>query len=121
LETTIDCDLEARGVQVPPVMVQPLVENAIKYGGQTAERPIRVHVSARREAEMLVVEVANAGRWVPAGGRQSTGTGLRSLERRLRMLVGPGATVTHREDDGWVRVVIRVPITKVAAGEGAER
>jgi hypothetical protein len=37
------------------------------------------------------------------------------------MLVGPGATVTHREDDGWVRVVIRVPITKVAAGEGAER
>jgi hypothetical protein len=121
LKTTIDCDLEARGVQVPPVMVQPLVENAIKYGGQTAERPIRVHVSARREAEMLVVEVANAGRWVPAGGRQSTGTGLRSLERRLRMLVGPGATVTHREDDGWVRVVIRVPITKVAGVEGAER
>jgi sensor histidine kinase YesM len=121
LETTIDCDLEARGVQVPPVMVQPLVENAIKYGGQTADRPIRVQVSARREADTLVVHVANAGRWVPAGGRQSTGTGLRSLERRLRMLVGPGATVTHREDDGWVRVVIRVPITKVAAGEGAER
>jgi LytS/YehU family sensor histidine kinase len=121
LETTIDCDLEARGVQVPPVMVQPLVENAIKYGGQTADRPIRVQVSARREADTLVVEVANAGRWVPAGGRQSTGTGLRSLERRLRMLVGPGATVTHREDDGWVRVVIRVPIMKVAAGEGVER
>ncbi len=121
LATTIDCDLEARGVPVPPVMVQPLVENAIKYGGQTAERPIRVTVTARREADMIVVEVANTGRWVPTGSRQSTGTGLRSLQRRLRMLVGPGATVTHGEDDGWVRVVIRVPITKTGTGEGGER
>lgn len=121
LATTIDCDLEARGVPVPPVMVQPLVENAIKYGGQTADRPIRVGVTARREADTLVVEVANSGRWVPAGGRQSTGTGLRSLERRLRMLVGPGATVVHGEEDGWVRVVIRVPIMKGVAGEGSER
>jgi len=121
LATTIDCDLEARGVAVPPVMVQPLVENAIKYGGQTAERPIRVTVTARREADTLIVEVANSGRWVAMGSRQSTGTGLRSLQRRLRMLVGPGATVTHGEDDGWVRVVIRVPITKTGTGEGGER
>lgn len=121
LATTIDCDLDARGVPVPPVMVQPLVENAIKYGGQTADRPIRVSVAARREADTLVVEVTNSGRWVPAGSRQSTGTGLRSLERRLRMLVGPGATVVHGEENGRVRVVIRVPITRSVAVEGEER
>ena len=112
LVTRIDCDLDVRGVPVPPVMVQPLVENAIKYGGQTSPRPIRVEVAARRDGEWLVVEVANTGAWVAAGSRQSTGTGLRSLERRLRLLVGPSAAVSHREDNGLVRVRIRVPIAE---------
>jgi len=110
LVTRIDCDLDVRSVRVPPVMVQPLVENAIKYGGETAPPPLRLEVSARREQGWLVVEVANTGRWVPTGRRQSTGTGLHSLERRLQLLVGPAATVTHGEADGWVRVRIRVPI-----------
>ena len=114
LVTRIDCDLDVRGVAVPPVMVQPLVENAIKYGGQTSPRPIRVEVAARREGDWLVVEVANTGSWVAAGSRNSTGTGLRSLERRLRLLVGPTAAVSHGEDHGWVRVWIRVPIPEVA-------
>ncbi len=116
LVTRIECDLDVRNVAVPPVMVQPLVENAIKYGGQTAERPIRVDVIARRDEEWLAIEVANAGRWVAPGGRQSTGTGLRSLERRLRLLVGPSASVSHRQDDGWVRVLIRVPLGSRSEG-----
>jgi hypothetical protein len=110
LVTRIDCDLDARTVAVPPVMVQPLVENAIKYGGQTSERPIRIDVAARRDGAWLSIEVANTGRWVAPGGRQSTGTGLHSLERRLRLLVGPAAAVSHVEDDGWVRVRIRIPV-----------
>lgn len=110
LVTRIDCDLDVRAVRVPPVMVQPLVENALKYGGESAPAPLRLEVSARREQGWLVVEVANTGRWVPPGRRQSTGTGLHSLERRLQLLVGPTATVTHGEADGWVRVRIRVPI-----------
>lgn len=116
LVTRIECDLDVRNVAVPPVMVQPLVENAIKYGGQTAERPIRVDVIARRDEEWLAIEVANAGRWVAPGSRQSTGTGLRSLERRLRLLVGPSASVSHRQDDGWVRVLIRVPLGSRSEG-----
>ena len=49
LETRIDCDFDVRGVRLPPVAVQRLVENAIKYGGQTGPQPIRVHVTARGE------------------------------------------------------------------------
>lgn len=120
LVTRLDCDTDARSVAVPPVMVQPLVENAIKYGGQSASRPIRVHVAARRDADWLVVEVANTGQWVAPGGRQSTGTGLHSLERRLRLLVGPKATVTHSAADGWVRVLIRIPIQRGPAEERME-
>lgn len=120
LEAGIDCDFDVRGVPVPAVMVQPLVENVIKYGGQTGPRPIRVHVTARREGEWLAIEVANTGRWVAPGGGQSTGTGLHSLERRLQLLAGPACTVTHREDDGWVRVLIRIPAPGAPIDQVAE-
>ena len=63
----------------------------------------------RREGQWLVIEVANTGRWVAPGTGQSTGTGLHSLERRLQLLAGPACTVTHSEEDGWVRVMIRIP------------
>jgi len=123
LETGIDCDFAARGVPVPAVMVQPLVENALKYGGATSPRPLRVRVTARREGDWLFVEVANTGTWVADPGPDSTGTGLHSLERRLRLLVDEAATVTHDEADGWVRVTVRVPVMQpdavaVAAGGG---
>ncbi len=110
LLTRIDCDLDVRGVPVPPVLVQPLVENALKYGAESGVRPLRVEVSARRDGDWLAVEVANTGRWVAPGSGRSTGTGLHSVERRLRLLVGPKAKVTHEEQDGWVRVRVRVPI-----------
>jgi len=110
LVTRINCDVEIRGVPVPPVLVQPLVENALKYGAESGIRPLRIEVSARRDGAWLAIEVANTGRWVPPGRRESTGTGLHSLERRLRMLVGPAAEVSHTEEDGWVRVRVRIPL-----------
>lgn len=110
LLTRIDCDRNVRGVPVPPVMVQPLVENALKYGVDSSPRPLRLEIAARREGDQLVVEVANTGKWAPATSRASTGTGLESLARRLTLLVGPGATVTHGEADGWVRVRIMIPL-----------
>jgi len=110
LETRIDCDLDVRGVPVPPVLVQPLVENALKYGAESGVRPLRIEVSARRDGNWLAIDVANTGRWVPPGRRDSTGTGLESLEKRLRMLVGAEARVSHAEDEGWVRVKVRIPL-----------
>ena len=119
LVTRIDCDLDVRDVRVPPVLVQPLVENALKYGGESGVKPLRVEVSARRDGEALLVEVANTGRWVAPGRKDSTGTGLHSIERRLRLLVGPGARVTHEEEDGWVRVRVRIPLGPATTGSDA--
>lgn len=114
LATRIDCDTDARRILVPPVMIQPLVENAIKYGIASGAKPVQVNVSARREAEWLVIEVANTGRWAPPLQRPSTGMGLSSLARRLKLLVGPSATLTHHEADGWVHVRVRMPAASPA-------
>lgn len=110
LETRIDCDLDVRGVLVPPALVQPLVENSLKYGGEPGGAPLRVEVSARRVGDWLEVEVANNGRWLPPGHGGSTGTGLDSLAGRLKLLLGPAADVSHREEGGMVRVRVRIPL-----------
>lgn len=113
--TRIDCDRDVRGVPVPPAMVQPLVENALKYGADSSPRPLRLEIAARREGASLVIEVANTGQWAPATSRASTGTGLESLARRLQLLVGPDASVTHAAADGWVRVRITIPLATASA------
>lgn len=118
--TRIDCDLDVRHVPVPPVLVQPLVENALKYGFESGVRPLQVEISARRDGGCLVIEVANTGRWIPPGSGGSTGTGLHSVERRLRLLVGNRAQVSHMEQDGWVRVRVRVPLVHEAVGSTRE-
>jgi LytS/YehU family sensor histidine kinase len=123
LETRIDCDLDVRGVLVPPAVVQPLVENALKYGGEPGGGPLRVEVSARRAGDWLEVEVANNGRWLAPGHGGSTGTGLDSLAGRLKLLLGPAAGLSHLEEDGMVRVRVRIPapVSASAPASGGSR
>ena len=61
----------------------------------------------------LEIIVANSGRWVAPDTTRSPGTGIRSLRRRLELLIDERATVELQLDPdldgGWVRIVIRMP------------
>ena len=108
----IDCDTDVRRIPVLPVMIQPLVENALKYGDQGPDRPLEVAVRAWRTHDRLMVEVANTGRWVDDVHADSTGTGLHGLRRRLLLHGGTDATVETAERDGWVRVTVTIPLAR---------
>ena len=108
-------DRAAYGVYVPPMLIQPILENALHYGAQTSSMPLRVSVTAKVADGMLEVVVANTGRWVTPDKTRSPSTGIRSLRKRLALLVDKEATVDTvidpDLDGGWVRVVIRLPAT----------
>jgi LytS/YehU family sensor histidine kinase len=74
-----------------------------------------VNVRASVKDDVLEVVVANSGRWVPPDPTKSPSTGIRTLRRRLELLVDDAATVDvvtePDHDGGWVRVVIRMPAT----------
>ncbi|HEY5792199.1 MAG TPA: histidine kinase, partial [Chthoniobacterales bacterium] len=53
----------ARAAGVPGVIIQPLVENAIKYGRETCTPPLKVRVAAETGPHALRIEVSNTGRW----------------------------------------------------------
>ena len=109
------CDRAAHAVIVPPMLIQPILENALHYGAQTSSMPLRVSVTVKVVDGWLEVVVANTGRWVPPDNTRSPSTGIRSLRKRLALLVDEAATVDTVSDPdldgGWVRVVIRMPAT----------
>ncbi len=123
LECSIECDVSAREILVPPMMIQPLLENAFKYGPVTSAMPLQVEVGAGvirdGEESHLLVCVANTGRWVNDppesaqkrhGDEHRTGTGLANLRKRLALLLGERATLEVRKEPAWVRVEIRIPL-----------
>jgi len=109
----IACDRAAHSVLVPPMLIQPLLENALHYGAQTSRMPLKVDVTAKVTDGRLEVVVANSGRWVPPDMTRSPSTGIRTLRKRLALLIGDDATVDTvidpDLDGGWIRVVIRMP------------
>jgi len=84
LECIIDVAPELRTVKVPHLIIQPLVENAVKHGLMTAEKRAIVRVSAGRRGETVVIEVSNPGR-LGIGDRDRPALGLANIRRRLEL------------------------------------
>jgi LytS/YehU family sensor histidine kinase len=93
---------------VPSFVLQPLVENAIKYAVAPSKRPVMVRVEATRDGDDLVVMVEDDGEGIgeAAGG---TGVGLGNVRRRLQVLFGErGSLEAVRRERGFIAIV-RLP------------
>ena len=95
---------------LPPLIIQPLVENAILHGIDPSEQGGTVTVAARREADLLVITITDTGVGISAGGSGGEGTGLANVRDRLHGLYGEGASLDFEENTpSGVRVTIRIP------------
>lgn len=110
LEFRIEAEREVRNRKVPNAIVQPLLENAIKYGQLSGKRPLRIGISAVIEKKMLIVTVRNSGEWVDPAANQSTKTGLANLRRRLQLLYGNKAHLYIEPVAGEVCARIQLPV-----------
>lgn len=117
LDCYIEASLGALNVLVPPMLVQPLLENAFKFGPRSSGMPLRVGVTASVEGGKLVIDVINSGRWVAPGGEDSTGIGLANLRRRLFLLLGESATLELVQNPDTVVAELRLPVISGSAGD----
>lgn len=84
--------------RVPSLILQPLVENALKHGVATTHGSGRVRLGARRAADRLIISIADDG---PGPGEQSeSGIGLANTRERIRRMYGVSADVTLRAAEG---------------------
>lgn len=96
---------------VPPMLLQPLLENAIEHGieGRVGASTVWIHV--RSTAGSLEVQVDDDGPGPHRSGRVGTGTGLRNVRARLHALYGDAGSATLEErPGGGGRMTVRLPL-----------
>ena len=114
LETRIGVSEEACAAQVPTALIQPLLENAIKYGQKTSPPPLCIAIEARLSEGRLLLMVENTGRWVEPHGPDSTGLGIANLRKRLHLLYGDQAQLTFDRTGTAVRAQVSLPVSGTA-------
>jgi hypothetical protein len=112
LDVLLDFPKDLLAFRVPELILQPLVENAIKHGQSQSAKVFRLRLLASREGDRLHLEVSNTGHWRPEAEPRATassGIGLSNLRERLRLIYGDKAQLTLNEADGWVIARISIP------------
>ena len=105
------CGAELRDALVPSLILQPLVENAIKYAVAPSTELVQLSVRASEAGEDLLLEVEDDGKSI-GSSRHATGTGvgLRNIADRLKVLYGDQAELKVRRSESGFMATIRLPL-----------
>ena len=101
-------DASASPAKLPPLLLQPLLENAVKHGVEPSDSGARIRISTRRRGSVVVIKVTNT---VPAGqGPRGHGVALDNVRDRLRLLHDVQGQFRSGLKEGVFQVRIEVPI-----------
>jgi len=111
LATHFDVDPETLHAMVPNLLLQPLVENAVKHGVRVLPGEGHIRVGAQREGNWLVMHVTDNGPGMPEDSTEdSGGLGLKITRARLEQLYGKRQTFTIKNlAKGGLDISIRIP------------
>jgi two-component system LytT family sensor kinase len=109
LDFSFDIDPKMNEVKFPPLMLQTVVENAIKHGISKLTEGGKVTVSAHKENENYIIRVINPGK-LEKTGQDNRGIGLLNTLKRLRLLYGKNANVELFEREGKVFSELKIPV-----------
>jgi signal transduction histidine kinase len=114
LRYRIEADDAARRVLLPPLLLQPLIENAVGHGLEPLVQGGTVSVRAALRGAELVVEVHDDGRGLHAaarpGPRRGSGMALGNIRSRLLSRYGDGASLTLAAAEPGTQAVLRLPV-----------
>ena len=113
LQTRFELPAELAGLPLPPLLLQPLVENSIKHGLEPKIDGGRIEVRATRDAEELVLQVRDTGIGLADTASDGTRFGLTQVRERLATLYGARARLSLTactDAEGGTLATIRLPL-----------
>ena len=113
LRYQLDLPEELRQISLSPLLIQPLLENAVIHGIETEPEGGEIAFTARRIGDELILRVSDTGVGVSENGT-SSGTGLRNVRDRLRLRYGPDAVLTLKPvSPSGVDALISIPLANL--------
>ncbi len=112
LVTVFDLPADLEEARVPGMILQPLVENSVKYAVSPVSRRVTITMAAREEFDRLVITISDDGPGVPQGANHGFGIGLANVRDRLEARFGPDIGFTSAPVPGGYRTEIRIPLSK---------
>jgi LytS/YehU family sensor histidine kinase len=115
LQVSYDIPADLGSALVPSMVLQPLVENAIKHGPDATYEPVRIAVSARLRDERLELQVSDNGKGCSdvIGAMTNGGIGLRNVRDRLQLLHGENARFQIESPQGrGFNVILSFPLER---------
>jgi two-component system LytT family sensor kinase len=109
LQTEISCDEQCRTAVMPPLLLQPVVENAIKFGLYDTVGDVVVSLRGEVDEGYLVIIVQNPYDPQTAKPRQGTGFGLSGMQRRLYLIYTRNDLVETYVNDNIFTTIIKIP------------
>ena len=105
-------DFSCLGVHIPPMILQPLVENSVKYGIAPKDDGGTIVVTVKRFNNMIFFEVKDDGMGSKAKkimDGSSSGVGMRNTDQRLKSIFGPGSGLRIRSNEWGYSVSFFIP------------
>jgi two-component system, LytTR family, sensor kinase len=123
LHAVVEVKREALGALIPTLILQPLVENAVRYSVLPRDAGGSLWVSVRKEIAVLVVSVEDDGPGLNGGALNAFGMGLQNSSERLNALYGAAASLTigSRTDGTGCAVVLRLPFRLAPVRQPCDR
>lgn len=109
LNTLIEHDNACSKCLLPSLILQPIVENAVKFGLYDTTGEVTINLTARREANDLVISVENPFDPVTAKPKKGAGFGLSSIKRRLYLIYGRSNLFSTKTNNNIFEAIIRIP------------
>jgi LytS/YehU family sensor histidine kinase len=109
LVASMDSDNTSLSAKLPPLLIQPVVENAIKFGLYDTIGETVISIKAKMEYNNLLIEVENPFDPTTSTPRHGTGFGLSSLQRRLYLLYARNDLLSTTQNEKTFTTQIRIP------------
>jgi sensor histidine kinase YesM len=112
------------GARLPSLLLQPLVENAIKYAVTPSETGADIWIKAERQGQGVRIEVADSGAGTASGftSHESTGVGLANIRDRLAQAYGAAhGFQTRQNEHGGFSVIVDIPFENRGPSQGRGR
>lgn len=107
LQFTFDIPEEVEELHVPPFILQPIIENAIKHGFDADHQRLHIAVAAKKSNDRFILLIRNDG--APLSEKYTMGTGLQNIQDRLASIYGSASQFTIENEN--THVVVRIQLT----------